>query len=155
MDEDAMLRRMFKAGASFGAIGREVNKTRYAAESRARRLGLTRGSNAITVRPPADRREGNGGGIGLVRAARTGQVQRKGVRSPMGTANAAPPALPLSEPRAAAFKPLPGSVPVGLLDRTGCAWPVGEGPTLFCNAPKAGKSYCAAHETVYRGKHDN
>lgn len=33
------------------------------------------------------------------------------------------------------WQPLPGSTPVGLMERTGCTWAVGENPTLFCNEP--------------------
>lgn len=55
------------------------------------------------------------------------------------------------------FTPLPGSNPVNLLERTGCAWPVGENPTLFCNCacverpkrrptdPVTYYPYCATH----------
>ena len=43
--------------------------------------------------------------------------------------------------------PLPGTTPVTLLNRTGCAWPINDGgPYLFCNATKRGTSpYCPHH----------
>jgi hypothetical protein len=48
-----------------------------------------------------------------------------------------------------AWKALPGSVPVPLEQRTGCAWPLGDGPFLFCNEPvQEGKSWCPHHFTL-------
>ena len=50
--------------------------------------------------------------------------------------------------RASAWQPLPGTTPVPLADRTGCAWPTDspDGRTLFCNAPTDDKhSWCARH----------
>ena len=46
--------------------------------------------------------------------------------------------------------------PCGILDVTGCKWPVRESnkvPThLFCNAPRAGQGpYCAAHAAQAHG----
>jgi hypothetical protein len=45
------------------------------------------------------------------------------------------------------WQPLPGSTPVPLDQRTGCAWPIGHGhPFLFCNEPvAAGHSWCPTH----------
>lgn len=50
------------------------------------------------------------------------------------------------------WRPLPGSEPVGLLERTGCAWPVTvEGRTLFCNcAIEKGARYCADHAAIHQ-----
>lgn len=47
--------------------------------------------------------------------------------------------------------PEPVTTPVGLLDRTGCAWPVNDGgPFLFCNHPTEG-TYCEHHhQRMYR-----
>jgi hypothetical protein len=47
-----------------------------------------------------------------------------------------------------AWLPLPGTTPVPLDQRTGCAWPIGEGhPFLFCNEPvhETGHSWCKVH----------
>ena len=50
--------------------------------------------------------------------------------------------------KASAWDPIPGSMPVALEHRTGCAWPC-DGPggkTLFCDLPvQEGKSWCAHH----------
>ena len=54
--------------------------------------------------------------------------------------------------RSDVWKPLPNSKPVGLMERTGCAWPLSEG--LFCNEPIiAGRlPYCTEHLKHYRPK---
>jgi len=55
----------------------------------------------------------------------------------------APDTKPL---KGAAWGALPGTTPVPLEQRTGCAWPIGDGPFLFCNAPvKEGRSWCPHH----------
>jgi len=61
--------------------------------------------------------------------------------------------VPLAAPEPEAFTPkpgawdaLPGSTPVGLMQRTGCAWVIGERPFLFCNEPLDGHDHwCPAH----------
>jgi hypothetical protein len=56
---------------------------------------------------------------------------------------------------APAWRPLEGSTPVGLLDRTGCKWPVTvSGQTLFCNCELHAdeKNYCPAHRAAYTRK---
>ena len=51
-------------------------------------------------------------------------------------------------PRFFAVVEAPDAVPVGLMERTGCAYPVTErGPHLFCNAACEG-SYCEFHRQV-------
>lgn len=56
---------------------------------------------------------------------------------------------PSPPPRADAFLPLPGSEPVTLAQRIGCAWPVGEDPVLFCNEPlRPGSSWCKHHHAL-------
>ncbi len=49
---------------------------------------------------------------------------------------------------------LPGSTPVSLESRTGCAWPTTrDKPHLFCNLPRLpGKPYCDHHHSIYRSK---
>lgn len=71
----------------------------------------------------------------------------------------APPASqPLPEViiKGDAWKPLPGSKPVTLLERMPhrCAWPVGENPIVFCGLLVDGKgSWCPKHRR--RGFHPN
>jgi hypothetical protein len=50
-----------------------------------------------------------------------------------------------------AWRPLPDSTPVTLLERTGCKWPVSvDGAVLFCNcAIGKGENYCATHAALY------
>ena len=45
-----------------------------------------------------------------------------------------------------AYEPLPGTVPVSLLDlpRRCCKWPIGD-PVLFCAVPTDGRNYCTEH----------
>lgn len=48
------------------------------------------------------------------------------------------------------WQPLPGSTPVGLMQRTGCTWAVGEHPTLFCNEPCVDERFhwCPTHYAI-------
>jgi hypothetical protein len=54
------------------------------------------------------------------------------------------------------FNALPGTKPVSLVDfneKSGCRWPIGEHPTLFCNAWTSDKKpqYCTRHgKMAYR-----
>jgi hypothetical protein len=60
-----------------------------------------------------------------------------------------PPADLDTMPKANAWEPLPGTVPVALvdLDRGMCKWPVSEGrPFLFCGCKAdEGSTYCPSH----------
>jgi len=56
------------------------------------------------------------------------------------------------------FNALPGTTPVALTEhdeKHGCRWPIGEHPTLYCNAwaeKKMPHQYCSAHMRMsYRG----
>jgi hypothetical protein len=56
--------------------------------------------------------------------------------------------LPLPKP--AAWQPLPGAVPIALLDLTSktCAWPVGEASgaaQLFCGCAVSRRGFCVDH----------
>lgn len=48
------------------------------------------------------------------------------------------------------WQPLPGSTPVGLMERTGCTWAVSENPTMFCNEPgvDARFHWCPTHYAI-------
>jgi hypothetical protein len=51
----------------------------------------------------------------------------------------------------AVWDPLPGTTPVSLEHRKGCAWPVTrDSPHLFCNEPTARGSYCQHHHNLYK-----
>lgn len=56
------------------------------------------------------------------------------------------------------FNALPGTTPVELIEhdeKHGCRWPIGEHPTLYCNAwthNKLPHQYCSDHMRMsYRG----
>lgn len=53
--------------------------------------------------------------------------------------------------RSDVWKPLPNSKPVGLMERTGCCWPV---DNLYCNEPiiSGRLPYCTEHLKHYRPK---
>lgn len=49
------------------------------------------------------------------------------------------------------FEPLPNTFPVPLHEMTGCKWPVGEHPVLFCNEATGNavlQVYCEAHQKM-------
>lgn len=55
----------------------------------------------------------------------------------------------VTEPRFFAVVEAPDSVPVGLMSRTGCCYPVTESkPHLFCNAKKERGDYCEFHRAI-------
>lgn len=62
----------------------------------------------------------------------------------------APVELPVAPlPRSAAWDALEGSSPVALEFVTGCRWPIGDDPMLFCNCEKVeGASYCDRHNDL-------
>lgn len=56
-------------------------------------------------------------------------------------------------PSGSAWDPLPGSTPVSFADNTGCKWPCGPSPFLFCNEPRAGQApYCEHHATISKSR---
>jgi hypothetical protein len=49
----------------------------------------------------------------------------------------------------AAFQALPGApAPVALADNTGCKWPIGDEPILFCGCATETGRYCPTHERM-------
>lgn len=100
--------------------------------------------------------------LGTTPGAIAGVVDRNGIKSSSGAngqprkhagfnkfvALSIPPDVVDSTPlKPGAWDALPGSSPVPLADRTGCAWPLGDGhPFLFCNLPTdPGRHWCQAH----------
>lgn len=140
----------------------------------ARRLNISRGTVAgavvrargrgIDITPPADNLLPRPGAPVAARPAR--RVPRAQSRNPRQVNPRKPSGVrpdfnykpqlvaeetlaPSPPPRADAFTPLPGSQPATLEQRLGCAWPVGENPTLFCNEPrKLGSSWCRHHHAI-------
>lgn len=152
--DEQMLRDLWAAGESASLIGAKMKRTRNAIIGKAHRMNLTpRRTNPI-------------------KAARTGQIHRKVAPLMAGNVKSKAfilgdgPKLKLAPPlptRAEAFMSLPGSSPVGITEITGCRWPVGESPVLFCNLerhPKPAKPgqpamfhvYCEVHHKLARSK---
>ena len=98
------------------------------------------------VTRPAAKRHGNAGKLG----PKT-HVKIREARDRQDDGALAPDSRLLSS---AVWQPLPGTVPVSLEDRTGCAWPVTDRPPhLFCNEPrKPSTPYCPHHHSIYRSK---
>jgi GcrA cell cycle regulator len=127
----AWLRRLWAAGLSTAAIGREMTRSKNSVVGKAHRLFLPpRPSpiqNAGAPRPPAPRRV-----TGPTLAPLASVV------APVAVARVRPPA--------------PAPVPVVVRASQPCCWPIGEPRTpdfRFCEDPGVpGRSYCAAHEAL-------
>ena len=151
-EEDiAQMFAMVGAGTSMADIAKHFGCTRCAVIGLYRRERIKRGT-LPPVMPrkriliPETRRDPNpyrdtvdkGGG---------GRVMPMPTLPEEGLGFVLPPMDPAPEPAPA---PVTGS-PVGILDVTGCRWPVGEdaavpGRHTFCNGPQRdGSSYCAEH----------
>ena len=142
---------MVGAGTSMAVIAKHFGCTRCAVIGLYRRERIKRGT-LPPVMPrkriliPETRRDPNpyrdtvdkGGG---------GRVMPMPTLPEEGLGFVLPPMDPAPEPAPA---PVTGA-PVGILDVTGCRWPVGEdaavpGRHTFCNGPQRdGSSYCAEH----------
>lgn len=174
--QEAELCNLWNAGTSRVDIARIMGKTVNAVKARARKLKL-RSDNAFLPWIPYDEKrlaEMWAAGvstrqiavtIGLSANAIKAKVKRLGLaprRHPPRTrvaqrpswksyghrGQSRPPSKPVPMPTTV---PEPVTTPVGLLDRTGCAWPVNDGgPFLFCNHPTEG-TYCEHHrQRMYR-----
>jgi hypothetical protein len=94
---------------------------------------------------PAAKRHGN---AGMVNNKTRDKIREARERQDDGAL--VPDSRLLSSP---VWQPLPGTTPVSLEHRTGCAWPVTRAsPHLFCNEPKVRGSYCQHHHSIYRSK---
>ncbi|WP_185982999.1 hypothetical protein [Aureimonas mangrovi] len=76
----------------------------------------------------------------------------------MSTVIDMPRAPVVRDPKADAFRPLPGQAPAALEHAKGCRWPVHlagnpmrEVARLCCDAPRDGGSYCATHTRMAAG----
>jgi len=133
-EETTRLFELFKEGKSFSEIGRTIGRDRQACIGRYHREMVKRGHV-----PTPRKRVLNDGTVEkrkYTRAIPEPQVAAAGVGFLL------PAIAPVIQQRG----PL-----VGLLDVTGCKWPVAEDASLiggqaFCNCPRDGKSsYCAEH----------
>lgn len=133
------MRAMALKGLSATEIGRALKCSRNAVLGKLHRLDVAAGK---VVKPR-----------GPLRAERRSSVSPAAatlcLKAIPGVAMLRP--LPLSRRKPAEL--VPGEA-CGILNVTGCKWPVGEseaviGSHLFCNAEKAhGRSYCAHHQFV-------
>lgn len=163
---EKQLAELWGAGWSASQIGARLGQSRNAVIGKAHRLKLPKrreGVNALAAgRKQAPARAGGHrsqfgqpSGPGALRRAerRREDVAQAGERFSSGAARHP---LPQEEgPRGAVWRPLPGHVPVALVDleRGQCRWPLGDprDPGFgFCGLPVAGEktSYCAAHHRV-------
>jgi len=127
-DQDDVLRNLRAEGCSYGVIAIDLDKSRNACISRAKRLGVP-----LTVRAPTEPRR-------LPRPRKV-KMQPQNI-------NIAPDPLP-ELPASSTFL----GIPLLELKANDCRFPRGEGPFLFCGQPKAeGSFYCGScQRIVYRG----
>lgn len=131
------LRRMWVDGASFSEIGRAVRKSRSAVAGKARRLGLqSRGQEHFRQQAAKAARMRWDSTPRIVKTKTHFSLRRT-------TPKTRKPPMHLR------VVPVPESIPVPLMERTGCCYPVTpEGPHLFCNLPTEKGDYCKWHTRV-------
>jgi hypothetical protein len=119
-EQNETLRTLYLQGLSFSEIGRAMGRTKNSCKGRACRLKFPPRSN-----PKLEQ----------IRATKA-QARRQSTKRR--------PPMHLSVVTA------PDSVPVGIMERTGCCYPTTkEGPHLFCNAATSGNTdYCEFHLQV-------
>lgn len=148
-----LLRTMWEQGQSAGQITEVIGFTRSAVLGKLKRLYKAgKPIRAVSAKTPRQTRPTGGKG----RFVLPRQKYNGGRHAHLSAVieNSAAKLTPRHgyTARAGAFEPLSGTNPRTLTERpfNGCCWPVGgEGAdTLFCCAPKAGRSYCAAHESA-------
>jgi len=142
----AQLRELWGKGFSASQIAKELGYSRDAVLGRVFRLKLPKRREAHhgqksdrAVRPM----------VSECRPAIKAAPVKK--RTPKGDKSVSPDAVGAKILKSEIWKPLPGTSPVPLMERTGCRWPIdGEaGAALFCNGAVEGSgSYCCAHEAV-------
>lgn len=119
------LRKMWTAGASAREIAYALGRSRNSVLGKIHRLNLETRTN-LRRKPEAPR-------IGRVRSFPPQKHERK------------PPMLPMLQ----RVVVVPDAVPVPLLERTGCCYPVTTtSPHLFCNAQTEGRDYCETHYRI-------
>jgi hypothetical protein len=144
-------------GKSYREAAAILGTTRLAVAGVIERNGLRASSGLKAKRPSPEHLEKK---ARRAKGGTTATIQEK-ARKARTAAAAKPHAgltayVSLGEPEPAvilkpgAWTPLPGSTPVPLDLRTGCAWPVSvDSPWLFCNDPvQEGKSWCPHHFTL-------
>lgn len=130
------LRQMWAEGASFSEIGNRIRKTRCAVAGKVRRLKLpSRGHEHFRQQAAkAARRRWD--------AIPREQKPKFFRLTPTRPKERKPPML-------LRVVSVPDSIPVPLMERTGCCYPTTiDGPHLFCNVPTAKGDYCEFHHKV-------
>jgi len=132
-EKERLIADNFRAGLEAEHSARALNISRRAVLGKLWRMGLVRDRGKEETAKAAARR-----------ALRAGKAK---TNSGTGRARADEPLKGDDAMlRSMAWDPIIGSKPVTLEFRTGCAWPVGDRPTLFCNFEVEGEScYCSEH----------
>ena len=140
-EQDARLEEMVKAGKSHSEIAAELGKSRNATLGRWHRILYKRG-----YIPNPRIRVADGMGPELARNTTPKRVYRPKIPAPAVASAGVGFVMPTL-----AIVPQQRGPAVGILDVTGCKWPMEEDASLagghaFCNAPrKDGKPYCVEH----------
>lgn len=148
---------MWTNGATGGAIAKLFGISRSAAIGKIHRLNLPKRMSPISS--PKQKASSRLKRANMENKPRT---KAKPLKPTVAKHNPQTPPHDLLKPdnralKSEAWMPLPGSVPVGLMERTGCAYPTCSGdrgtPWVFCNLPvEHGKPYCEGHRMVMRSK---
>ena len=133
-EETAEAKKQWLRGESAKEIGEGMERTRGSVYRHMFRLGLARPPALIATTAKAQNK-----------VSSPGFNTRFGPQKPQNARKANP----------AAWLPLPGSSPKGLLEAppNGCRWPIGDDPILACCERRApgDKAYCAAHRLISIG----
>lgn len=138
-DETARLMDLFRAGHSFTQIGRILDRPRNSCIGRYHRHMVKMGHVPIKRTPDDNKPE-------LMRNTTPKRQYRPSVPAPELPKAGVGFVMPML-----AIVPAQKGPAIGILDVTGCRWPLEDDPAViggrsFCNAPqKSGRSYCAAH----------
>jgi hypothetical protein len=143
-------------GKSYREAAAILGTTRLAIAGVIERNGLRASSGLKAKRPSPEHLEKK---ARRAKGGTTATIQEK-ARKARAAANAkpyqgvtryvaldAPPETVDTAPlKSKAWVALEGSTPVTLDQRTGCAWPIGENPFMFCNLPLSGHAHwCPEH----------
>ncbi len=133
---------LWKAGLSCSIIAGKMGQglTRNAVIGKVHRMGLPGRATTIQLSAGQPRKQ---------RAVENKPRFTKRRRIALGLPADLPPLkVSLQKPQGEAWEPIPGVMPVSMLDLDvgQCKWPVGkDSPYLFCGAPSTHRHYCEHH----------